>query len=265
MAIKRWAMKRVALKIKTGSSHETTDPLPMATATPRKTVSLIDLPLDILFMIFDYVAYRDHLPDEHYAVRVKRPHCLDYELVVSQPALLMVCTSLRSALSHHFYVSCSFHAKIGISSLLERAANGLTVQDIDDKLPCPLGLSTIKLDIEICRLIRECFNSSGLVELGKKIYQDYQAMKFSPEDGDKLIDLRWRLMCTEIWPIECSHNKDLFNHDLQLLLDEIHKIAAISVSLQSYTVQKFGSLLEIWLKDRRDSGDPTYLVRTILR
>jgi hypothetical protein len=262
--MKRWAVKRAASKIKTESSHGITNPLSMATATSRKAVSLVDLPLDILFMILDYVACRDHLPDQHYSIRLKRTYCLDYELVVSQPALLMVSASLRFALSYHFYVSCSFHAKIGIRSLLERAANGLTIQDIDDKLPYPLKLSTIKLDIEI-RRVEGGFNPSNLVELGKKIFQGYQAMKLNPADGIKLIDLRWRLVCTDTFFIGRPYNKDVFNHDLQLLLEEIHRTAAISVSLQSYSVQKFGSLLEIWLKEEHDFDDPTYRVRTIFR
>jgi hypothetical protein len=207
-------------------------------------------------MIFDYAACRDHLPDRHYNVRLKRTDRSDYGLVISQPALLMVSTPLRSALSHHFYVSCSFHAKIGIRSLLERAANGLTVQDIDDKLPYPLKLSTVNLDIEIRRLVEGRFNTSSLIELGKKIFQDYQAMEIDPEGGIKLMDLRWRLVCTDTHLMRYPRTKDLFNHDLQLLLEWIHKTAAKSASTRSGTVQKFGSLLGICLDDASDSETP---------
>jgi hypothetical protein len=128
---------------------------PKATRTSGKTVSLGDLPLELLYMIFDYAACRDHLEDPHYLIRLKKRGSPDHALVISQPALLMVCTSLRSALSGHFYSSYTFHAKFGTRSMLESSASGLTLQAIEDKLPRPLRLSAIRLTIEIGELSQQ--------------------------------------------------------------------------------------------------------------
>jgi hypothetical protein len=216
-------------------------------------------------MIFDYSACRKHLPDRHYPVRLKRTGSSDYGLIISQPALLMVCTSLRCALCMHFYSWHSFRAKISTRLLLEGAATGLTMQSIEDRLPPPLKLSNIDLDIEIRRLVGGGFNLSVLVEVGKKIFNDYQALKRNSEAGNKLIDLRWRLVCTDTYFIASRFTIHEFNHDLQLLLEEVHRPAATSASLESSTSQKFGSSLEIWLREERDSSDPTYQVRDELR
>jgi hypothetical protein len=236
-----------------------TRPRPKATETPGKTVSLGDLPLELLYMIFDYAACRDHLKDPHYLIRLKESRDSDYEMVISQPALLMVCTSLRFALSAHFYSSCSFHVKVDTRWMLEGSANSLTVQQLENKLPIPLRLCTVKLTIVISELSKQRFDCSILVELGKKLFDMYRTTELNSKDGTQFMSLHWRLVCTD--PL-CNFYR--FEDDLQLLLEEIDGFAR-SESLRSYDLQRFGFLLRYWLEYDTYGRNRTRRVRTALR
>lgn len=247
----------------TEAQHTITEMLPITTQSRIQAVTLADLPLEILFMIFDYTACRDHLSDQDYIIRF-RYSSSGRTLVISQPSLLMTCKSLRSALSDRFYSSCSFHAKFGTASLLERVDNGLTVQRLDDMLPYPLKLNTIRLTLNISRLAVGGFDISSLVELGKKLFVDYQAMELNPGVGVKLMNLNWRLEFGTGNSFFWEYEDEEFSEDLQLLLDDIHAAAALSV-LESDTLQEFDSWLETWLKEDGDYSSPTHYVRETLR
>ena len=238
----------------TEPQRTTTTLLPMATQIPQQAFSLLDMPLEILIMIFDYAACRNHLYDEDYLIRLRYRGSSGHTLVISQPSLLMTCKSFRSALSDRFYSSCSFHAKFGTVSLLERADKGLTVQGLDDMLPSPLKLNTIRLTLDVSDI-------SVLVELGKKLFIDYQAMELNPEIGTKLMNLHWQLVCGNSFFIEYE---DELSEDLDLLLDDIHAAAAMSV-LESDSLQEFDSWLRTWLEEDNDYSSPTYNVRLGLR
>jgi hypothetical protein len=254
------------------AQHTTTKLLPAATGPQHQTVSLVDLPLELLLMIFDYAACRDHLKNKHYSIRLKRGEgSSDSELVVSQPALLMVSPSLRSALSRRFYSSCSFHAKIGARSMLKSFVGSLTVQQIEDKLPHPLKLSTIKLTIEVHGLSEWGFDSSVLIELGKKLFDEYRTTKM--KEGDTLMNLRWRLVCTDTSiknHCDSPYNRfafcaAAFSDDLRLLLEEVHMHAARSARLNASTLQTFSACLEKWLKGQGGFENTSYLVGRVLR
>ena len=254
----------------TASLHQTTETqriatelLPITTMSPHKPASLVDLPLEILCMIFDYAACRDHHKNPRYLIQSKERRSSGHALVISQPALLMVCSSLRSALSQHFYSSCSFHAKIGTGSMMDYSASRLRLQQIEDKLPYPLSLSTIQLTIELCDLIERGFDLSILVKLGERLFIEYRAMKLSSSSEVKLRNLPWRFVWTD--KSLCNPVNESLNADLQLLLEAVHKISAESAITQSDDLQKFNSSMERWLRKPQDFKDSTYRVRILLR
>jgi len=246
----------------TTKAQHTTDQLSrMGAGTPREVISLLDMPPEILFMIFDYAACRDHLKDPHYPIRLKNMDSSDYGIMISQPVLLSVSKSLRTALSHYFYSSCTFHAKIEARSLLEGTTSGLTIQGIDDRLPYPLKLRTIRLTIDSCRLHAGGFDAA-LVEVGKKLFHDYRAKKFNNEDRVKLMDSHWRLVCTD--KPRLSHKKASFAQNLQFLLREIILTAARSAALEPYNLQEFGLFLQTWLDEDGYFKDPRHPVKAAL-
>jgi hypothetical protein len=259
--------KTIKLRLKNTRSRPTTiklrlkniRPRPKATGTSGKTVSLGDLPLELLYMIFDYAAYRDHLEDRDYPIQLREMGSSDYGMVISQPALLMVCTSLRFALSAHFYSSCSFHVKVDTRWMLEGSANSLTVQQLENKLPIPFRLCTVKLTIDISELSKQRFDCSILVELGKKLFDVYRTTELNSKDGTQFMSLHWRLVCTD-----SLCNTYRFENDLQLLLEEIDGFAR-SESLRNYDLQRFGFLLRYWLEYDTYGRHRTYRVRTVLR
>lgn len=214
-------------------------------------------------MIFDYAACRDHLKNKHYLIRLRRKDSPRPVLVITQPALLMVCTYLRSALSGRSYSRCSFHAKIEARWILGRDTTDWTVQQLEHKLPCPLRPSTIRLTIDIGELSRLNFDTSILVELGKRLFDGYRTVKHDSKGECKLADLRWRLFCTDPW-ITIYTNRH-FDDDLQLLLEDIHKIAARSAMLKPYDFLEFGAFLARWLREPdKYKYDHTWCVRRVL-
>lgn len=230
----------------------------MATERPREVISLLDLPLEILFMIFDYTTCRKHL------IQLKDTRRRRFKLSIPRPLLLRVSKSLQSALSHHFYSSYSFHTRISTGQLLEANWDrGLKLQELDDILPYHLKLNTVRLTLEIASLSAGGFDFSILVDLGKKLFVDYEAMRLGSEEGIKLMVLNWRLV----------HNyrgrifgpRPLNGLNLQLLLEEIHELAFKAVSSGSHSLQDFGCLLERHLKKDKDSSSPTYQIRLKLR
>jgi len=249
----------------TKAQHTTVELLPMAAPSPHQNTSLMHLPLDLLFMIFDYAACRDHLEDSDYLVRLKYTRSPGYRLVVSQPALLMVSKDLRCALTYHFYSTCSFHAKIKTRPLLQSAARGLRLKEIDDNLPYPLRLNTISLTLEMDTLTEVGFDQSLLVELGMKSFVDHQAMRLNPKDEFKNVDLRWRLVWIGDDRRLPRFDGDDLNEHLRLLLQDIHRLAATSASLGKHNLQEFGSFLERRLKEEGRSGEPAYQIREFLR
>jgi hypothetical protein len=223
---------------------------------PRKRTSLGDLPLELLFMIFDYIAYSE---DQHYLILFAKKGSSEPKLIISQPALLMVCTYLRFALSGHFYSSRCFQSKIGTMSMVKSAASSLTVQQIEDKLPHPLKLSAIKLTTEIRELSERGFDLSILVKLGEMLFTEYRNKNHEIE----LVGLRWRLVCTDTSIHSTIRGK--LNDDLRLLLECIHLSAARSASIESNSLREFSSSLEKWLSEERNYGCSTYRIRVVLR
>jgi hypothetical protein len=252
----------VLLQEITKNQHTVTELLPTATTSPQKLVSLIGLPLELLFMIFDYAACRDHLEDPRYLIQSKKRVGSGRTLVISQPALLMVCTSLRSALSDHFYSSCYFHAKIETRWMLESFADGLTVQQIEDKLPHPLKLSSIKLTMEIRELSSQGFNLSILVNLGEKLFIEYRTMKLSSRDGVKLMNLRWRFVCTD--PSLPNDIRSAFNDEIRSLLKKTQEVAARSAIVKTHSLQAFSPVLEKWLRGIYVVPDDDTRLRAVL-
>jgi hypothetical protein len=74
--------------------------------------------------------------------------------------------------------------------MLGKPADILTVQQTGDKLPYPLRLGTIRWTIEICNLSALGFHFSILVDLGKKLFDEYRTTDLNSKDGGKLMDLR---------------------------------------------------------------------------
>jgi len=246
------------------AQHTTTKLLPMATEIPSEAVSLLDMPLEILFMIFDYTTCRDHLAGPDYLIRLKDTRRRRYRLVIPRPSLLSVSKSLQSALSHHFYTTYSFHARIGTRQLLEVAWDrGLTLQELDEILPYHLKLNSIRLTLEIASLTAGAFDFSIPVNLGKKLFVDYEAMKLKSKEEIKLMDLNWGLVCTN--SLSTFWSRVFSNLNLRLLLEEIHEMAFKAVSLGSHDLREFGPLLERHLKKDEDSSSPTYQIRLSLR
>lgn len=241
----------------TEAQHTNSELLPVAAQSPKRVISLTNLPLELLLMIYDYATCRDHLEDHHYPIRLSKGDNGRLVPVVLQPALLMVCTSLRGALSCHFHSDSSFHLKIETKSMVE----GLRLQEIDDNLPYPLRLSNIKLTIQISELRRSGFDSSVLVEFGKKLFDEYRTANLVYKDEDKPTDLDWQLVCTNPPNIILNHH---FHDDLQLLLDGIHKTAARFALHKSSSMQEFDTFLEKWLMDRVRE-DRTSHIRDVLR
>jgi hypothetical protein len=246
------------------AQHKATKPLSIATATLRTPVSLINLPLELIVMIFDYATCRDHLEDKHYLIRLRSGESSGSELVISQPSLLMVCTSFRSALSDRFYSSCSFHARVETKRIVEDLEpREWTLQQIDDKLPHPLRLRSIKLTLEICDISRQGCHSSIFIELGKKLFDEYRITKLGAGQEIELMDLDWRLTFTDP---SCTNTRvDAFKSDLQLLLEVIHQTAERSAIHETCSLQTFIASLENWLgKGRRGSRVGTNLIRRLL-
>lgn len=245
----------------TEAQHNTTGLLHVAAQSPKRIVSLINLPLELLLIIYDYTTCSDQLENKHYPIQLSKGDNDRLIPVVTQPALLMTCTSLKNMLSHRFYSSSSFHMEIETKWMLEGSAASLRLQEVDDNLPDPLRLSKIKLTVQISELRRSGFDSSVLVELGKKLFDEYRTANLIYKDGDKLTDLDWRLVCTNPPDIILNHH---FHEDLQFLLQEIHETAARSALCRSTSMQEFISCLERWLRGH-DLEDRTSHIRDVLR
>jgi hypothetical protein len=246
------------------AQHKATNPLSIATAILRTPVSLINLPLELIVMIFDYAACRDHLEDKHYLIRLRSGSFSGSELVISQPSLLLVYTSFRSALSDRFYSSCSFHVRIETRWIVEDLEpREWTLQQIDDKLPHPLRLRSVKLTLEICDISRQGLDSSIFVELGKKMFDEYRITKLGAGEEIELMDLDWRLTFTD--PSCTNMLVNAFKDDLQLLLEVIHQTAARSAVHEVCNLQTFVAFLEKWLEGREGSRGGTNLIRRVLR
>ncbi|KAG9653279.1 hypothetical protein KCU61_g5589, partial [Aureobasidium melanogenum] len=202
----RQATKRAASKI------ETTD-------SQHQTVSLLDLPLEILYMVFDYVACRNHLEDHeghHYRIQVVPEGELRNNLVIHRPTLLMVCSTLRTGLSPYFYSTCSFHVKIQMRSMMSSTGDALTLRQLEDRLPLPYQLSSVKFTIDIHDLSTEGFDFSVFVQIAKLIFEEHRTKKNQPE----LFQLDWWLESSD--PVlQCNCVRTLFNDWLVRLLDEV--------------------------------------------
>ena len=130
-------------------------------------------------------------------------------------------------------------------------ASGSRLQEIDNKLPNPLKLRTIRLTLRVCSLsLTWGFSPWIVVDLGKKIFADYQTMKIGSDEETKLIDLRWRL----VWASDSFYlawEDHVINETLELLLGRIHKLAAESASADKYSLREFGALLQTRLKEEQ--------------
>ncbi|KAH0362319.1 hypothetical protein KCU65_g8141, partial [Aureobasidium melanogenum] len=241
------AMKRAAAKSKT------TQPQP-------KTVSLLDLPLELLYMIFDHVASRDHLEDHCYTIQVVPEGDLRNNLVIHQPALLMVCSTLRAALSPYFYSTCSFHVKLQMRSLMSSTGDALTLRQLEDRLPLPDKLSFVKTTIDIHDLSTEGFDFSIFVQIAEMLFEQYR----TEENGPKLVQLDWWLESTD--PVlQCSCVRDLFNFWLVRLLDEVFEKVVTTAVETSENFQTFSAQLKRWLEEEREINSRSYSIKHTLR
>ncbi|KAH0380930.1 SET domain-containing protein, partial [Aureobasidium melanogenum] len=242
------AMKRAASKAKTTNSHQ-------------QTVSLLDLPLEILFMIFDQAACRDHLEDRYYTIQVVSEGDLRNNLIIHQPALLMVCSALRTGLSSYFYSTCPFHVKIQMRSMMSSTGEALTLRQLKDRLSLLYELSyDKKLTIEVQELSKEGFDFSVLVQIAAMLYEETLAKR----GGLKLKDFDWWLKCTDPL-LQCKCVRNIVDTYLVWLLDDIHDKAVTAAVDISETFQKFSSQLRRWLEEEFDQKNRTYWIRETLR
>jgi hypothetical protein len=246
------------------AQHKATKPLSIATAILRTPVSLINLPLELIVMIFDYAACRDHLEDKHYLIRLRSGNFSGSELVISQPSLLLVYTAFRSALSDRFYSSCSFHVRIETRWIVE---------DLEPREWTLSQISRVSLTLHslkgcgslssICCISRQGLDFSIFVELGKKLFDEYRITRLGAGEEIELMDLDWRLTFTD--PSCTNMLVNTFKDDLQLLLEVIHQTAARSAVHEVCNLQTFVAFLEKWLEGREGSRGGTNLIRRVLR
>ncbi|KAG9556262.1 SET domain-containing protein, partial [Aureobasidium melanogenum] len=238
------AMKRAASKAKTTNSQQ-------------QTVSLLDLPLEILFMIFDQAACRDHLEDRYYTIQVVSEGDLRNNLIIHQPALLMVCSALRTGLSSYFYSTCPFHVKIQMRSMMSSTGEALTLRQLKDRLSLLYELSyDKKLTIEVQELSKEGFD----FQIAAMLYEETLAKR----GGLKLKDFDWWLKCTDPL-LQCKCVRNIVDTYLVWLLDDIHDKAVTAAVDISETFQKFSSQLRRWLEEEFDQKNRTYWIRETLR
>lgn len=243
-------MKRAASKIKT------TQPRP-------QTVSLLDLPLELLWMIFDHVTCKERLKRRRYTIRVVPEGASIDNLAISQHPLLMVCSTLRSRLISYFYSISSFHVEIHMSSTIRNNQGILDLRQLQEDTLHERKLSSVKLTINIYELSRKFFDYSILVQMGTMLFEDYRAKRLVSKYDDKLMPLRWQLKCNDP-EFDCPCPRYVFEQDLKRLLDKIHKWAAKTAIHTTKSVQAFSSKLERWLKTQEGTVDKTYYIRRTL-
>lgn len=249
-SIRRWASKRAAPKL------ETIQP-------QSKTVSLSDLPLELLYMIFDHVTCKDRLKRRRYTIRVVPEGASIDNSAIPQHPLLMVCSSLRSRLISYFYSISFFHVEIHMSSMVKNNHGFLDLRQLQEQILYQRKLSSLKLTINIYELSRKFFDYSVLVQMGKMLFEDYRNKRLMSRYEAKLIKLRWRLKCNDP-EFDCPCPRRIVEQDLRRLLDKIHKWAAKTALHTSKSSQTFGSKLERWLRTQEDTVDSTYYIRRML-
>ncbi|KAH0014506.1 hypothetical protein KCU78_g8623, partial [Aureobasidium melanogenum] len=241
------AMERAASKAKTTNSQQ-------------QTVSLLGLPLEILFMIFDHAACRDHLEDRYYTIQVVPEGDLRNNLVIHQPSLLMVCSGLRTGLSPYFYSTCPFHVKIQMRSMMSSTGDALTLRQLEDRLPLPYQLNSVKFTIDIHDLSTEGFDFSVFVQIAELLFEEYRTKENEPE----LVQLDWWLESSD--PVlQCNCVRTLFNTWLVRLLDEVLEKTATTAIQTSENFQTFSAQLTRWLEEERETDSRAYIIRDTLR
>ncbi|KAH0266759.1 hypothetical protein KCU91_g10544, partial [Aureobasidium melanogenum] len=248
--IRRWATKRAAARIK-------------ATQPQPKTVSLLDLPLEFLWMIFDHVTCRERRKRHRYTIQVVPQGASIDNMAISQHPLLMVCSSLRSRLISYFYSISSFHVEVHMSSTIRNNQGILDLRELQENILHERKLSSVKLTINIYKLSRKFFDYSVLVQMGTILFEDYRAKRLVSRYDGELVKLRWRLKCNDP-EFECPCPRYFVEQDLKRLLDKIHKWAAKAAIHTSKSSQAFSSKLERWLKTQEGVVDRTYNIRRTL-
>ncbi|KAH0349027.1 SET domain-containing protein, partial [Aureobasidium melanogenum] len=244
----RRAMKRAASDVKTTDSQ-------------HKSVSLLNLPLEILFMIFDHAACRDHLKDRYYTIQVVSKGDLRNNLIIRQPALLMVCSTLRTGLSSYFYSTCSFHVKLQMRSMIGGSGDTLTLKQLKDRLSLLYKFSyDKKLTIEVHELSKKGFDFSVLLQIAAMLYEEIRAKR----GGLKLKDFDWWLECTDPL-LKCRCVRKIVDTLLVWLLDDIYDKTATAAVDTSVTFQELSSQLKRWLEEEFDMKHRTYWIRETLR
>ncbi|KAI5241942.1 hypothetical protein E4T42_07863 [Aureobasidium subglaciale] len=206
----------------------------------HQAVTLLDLPLELLHVIFDYAADRDHLKHHRYTIRMRERDSLGPELVIYQPSLLMVSSALRASLTPHFYSRYPFHLRIDTRLMMSNSVGGpMRLQHLEGLLPYPLGLSTIKLTLVIHEISRDGFDFSFLVDLGVELFKRYRTKK--PDSEGEVMSMHLSLATG-------SGVRRIFDWYLQELMDELHQWAASRAVHNSWSLERFVLWLERWLK-----------------
>ncbi|KAK6002642.1 hypothetical protein QM012_001392 [Aureobasidium pullulans] len=208
-------------------------------ASQSQTVSLLDLPLEILFMIFVYVASRDHLEDDCHTIRVVSEGEFGHNLIFHQPALLL----------------------LQMRSMISSSGDALTLEQLKDKLSILYELSSDKrLTIEIQELSKEGFHFSILVHIAQCYTRKNRAKegRLHPKDFD------WWLKCTDPL-LKCSCVRNIVDTYFVWLMDDIHEKAATAAVDTSETFQRFSSQLRRWLEEDYDKKHRSYWIREALR
>lgn len=249
-AINRWARKRATSKTKP------THPQPRA-------ISLLDLPLELLYMIFDHVTRRDRRRRRRYKIRVVPEGASIENLSIAKHPLLMVCSHLRSALFSYLCSTCPLHVEIHMSSMIRNNHGILDLQQVQEGILHARKLSSVKLTITIHELSRKFFDYSVLLQMGTILFEEYREKKLRFKDEPKLVRLRWWLECNDP-EFTCQCPRCTIEKDLRRLLKDIHKWAAKTAIHTSKSSQMFSSELERWLKTQEGTVDRTYYIRRLL-
>lgn len=99
---------------------------------------------------------------------------------------------------------------------MSSTGDALTLRQLEDRLPLPYQLSSVKFTIDIHDLSTEGFDFSVFVQIAKLIFEEHRTKKNQPE----LFQLDWWLESSD--PVlQCNCVRTLFNDWLVRLLDEV--------------------------------------------
>ncbi|KAI5194935.1 hypothetical protein AUEXF2481DRAFT_31264 [Aureobasidium subglaciale EXF-2481] len=207
-------------------TFNTSDAVQPRSQDTHQAVTLLNLPLELLHVIFDYAADRDHLKHHRYTIRMRERE------TASAP-------------------NCRypFHLRIDTRLMMSNSVGGpMRLQHLEGLLPYPLGLSTIKLTLVIHEISRDGFDFSFPVDLGVELFKRYRTKKLDSEGEVMSMHLSWRLVCIDPLLTPKSGVRRIFDWYLQELMDELHQWAASRAVHNSWSLERFVLWLERWLK-----------------